>query len=70
MNKAYFNDFESLLMRGNIYIVKTHHIYKLVKSGKYYPNNFGKSLLISTKADKGAKIAEYPLMGPVTFRII
>ena len=52
MDQAYLNDFESLRMRGDIYIDKTHHIYKLVKNGKYYllnrPNNFGKSLLIST----------------------
>lgn len=52
MNQAYINDFESLRMRGDIYIDKTHHIYKLIKNGKYYllnrPDKFGKSLLIST----------------------
>lgn len=52
MNQTYINDFESLRMRGGIYIDKTHHIYKLIKNGKYYllnrPDKFGKSLLIST----------------------
>lgn len=52
MNLTNLNDFESLRLRGNIYVDKTHHIYRLVKNGKYYllnrPSKFGKSLLIST----------------------
>lgn len=49
---AYSNDFESLRLRGEIYVDKTHHIYRLVKNGKYYllnrPSKFGKSLFLST----------------------
>lgn len=52
MNHTNLNDFESLRLRGNIYVDKTHHIFRLVKNGKYYllnrPSKFGKSLLIST----------------------
>ena len=45
-------NFEDLRSREYVYIDKTHLIYSLVKSGKYYflsrPRRFGKSMLVST----------------------
>ena len=45
-------NFEDLRRNGFVYVDKTHHIHRLVSTGKYYflsrPRRFGKSLLIST----------------------
>ena len=45
-------NFEEVRAKGNVYIDKTHLIYRLVTQGKYYflsrPRRFGKSLLVST----------------------
>ena len=45
-------NFEDLRKSGYVYVDKTHHIHKLVSTGKYYflsrPRRFGKSLLVST----------------------
>jgi len=46
------SSFEVLRTRGNVYVDKTEHIYRLVTEGMYYflsrPRCFGKSLLVST----------------------
>ena len=45
-------NFEDLRRNNAIYVDKTHHIHRLISTGKYYflsrPRRFGKSLLIST----------------------
>lgn len=45
-------NFEDLRKNGYLYVDKTHHIYRLASTGKYYflsrPRRFGKSLLLST----------------------
>ena len=45
-------NFEDLRKNNYLYVDKTHHIYNLATTGKYYflsrPRRFGKSLLIST----------------------
>ena len=45
-------NFSDLRQGGYVYVDKTHHIYRLVSTGKYYflsrPRRFGKSLLVST----------------------
>ena len=45
-------NFEDLRRNEFVYVDKTHHIYSLVSTGKYYflsrPRRFGKSLLVST----------------------
>ena len=45
-------NFEDLRRNGFVYVDKTHHIHRLVSTGKYYflsrPRRFGKSLLVST----------------------
>ena len=45
-------NFEDLRRNEFVYVDKTHHIHRLVSTGKYYflsrPRRFGKSLLVST----------------------
>lgn len=45
-------NFEDLRRNEFVYVDKTHHIYRLTSTGKYYflsrPRRFGKSLLVST----------------------
>ena len=45
-------NFEDLRKNNYLYVDKTHHIYNLATTGKYYflsrPRRFGKSLLLST----------------------
>ena len=45
-------NFEDLRRSEYVYVDKTHHIHRLVSTGKYYflsrPRRFGKSLLVST----------------------
>ena len=45
-------NFEDLRRNEFVYVDKTHHIYRLISTGKYYflsrPRRFGKSLLVST----------------------
>ena len=45
-------NFEDLRRNEFVYVDKTHHIYRLASTGKYYflsrPRRFGKSLLVST----------------------
>ena len=45
-------NFEDLRRNRFVYVDKTHHIHRLVSTGKYYflsrPRRFGKSLLVST----------------------
>ena len=47
-------NFEDLRRNEFVYVDKTHHIYRLASTGKYYflsrPRRFGKSLLVSTMA--------------------
>jgi hypothetical protein len=44
--------FSEIIERDNLYVDKTAHIYRLLKTGKYFflsrPRRFGKSLLLST----------------------
>lgn len=45
-------NFENLRRNGYVYVDKTHFVYRLAATGKYYflsrPRRFGKSLLLST----------------------
>ena len=45
-------NFEDLRKNEYVYVDKTHQLYRLVSTGKYYflnrPRRFGKSLLLST----------------------
>ena len=44
--------FSEIIERDNLYVDKTQHIYRLLRTGKYFflsrPRRFGKSLLLST----------------------